>query len=58
MLPKTGDVGESEVDHLDLVVLDDFEEIFGVLALVMHLNPPPFLRSLASAVGSEVIQSG
>src|SRR3989337_2462299 len=44
VLPQTGNVGESQIDHLDLVVLYRLEKIFGTLARVSHLPPPFFKR--------------
>src|SRR5262249_8785874 len=41
MLPKTGDVGKSEIDHFDLVVLDRLEKTFRTLALLSHFTLPP-----------------
>jgi hypothetical protein len=40
MLPESRNVGEPEIDHLDLVVFDCFEEIVRALAFVMHLRLP------------------
>jgi hypothetical protein len=40
MLPKTGDVGKSEVDHLDLVVFDRLEKTFRTLAFLSHFVLP------------------
>jgi hypothetical protein len=36
MLPNTGQVGEPQIDHLDLFVLDRLEDIFGCGAILDH----------------------
>src|SRR5215510_5689485 len=40
VLPQAGNVGEAQIDHLDLVILDRLEKVFRALALVKHLAPP------------------
>src|SRR5262245_23944602 len=44
VLPQAGNVGEAQIDHLDLVILDRLEKVFRALALVKHLAPP-FLKA-------------
>src|SRR6187200_2337905 len=44
VLPQTGNVGEAQIDHLDLVVLYRLEKVFRALAHVKHLAPP-FLKA-------------
>jgi hypothetical protein len=48
MLPEPRDVGEPDIDHLDLVVFDPLEKILRALALVMHPTLP-FLLTVCSA---------
>src|SRR4029078_7033501 len=51
VLPLAARIGETEIDIFDVVVLDQFEDVFGRLG---HLNTYPFLQTNGRASGSPV----
>src|SRR5262249_5984692 len=42
MLPGARQVGEAQIDHLDVLVLDGLEDILGSAAIKKHGSSPPF----------------